>query len=127
MQHDVIVIGGSFAGLAAALYLARARLSVCVIDAGKPRNRFADQSHGFFSQDASNPLDMIATARAQVGAYPTVTFVQGVAADARKESAGISVTLEDGDTLILKGACLRDGFARIGFGEAAGTVLPAVP
>ena len=35
--------------------------------------------------------------------------------------------LEDGDTLILKGACLRDGFARIGFGEAAGTVLPAVP
>ena len=96
MQHDVIVIGGSFAGLSAALYLARARLSVCIIDAGKPRNRFADQSHGFFSQDGSSPLDMIATARAQVGAYPTVTFVQGVAVVARKESAGISVTLEDG-------------------------------
>ena len=26
--------------------------------------------------------------------------------------------LEDGDTLILKGACEREGFARIGFGEA---------
>lgn len=34
--------------------------------------------------------------------------------------------LEDGDTLILKGACVREGFARIGFGEAAGTVLPAL-
>ena len=34
--------------------------------------------------------------------------------------------LEDGDTLILKGACERDGFARIGFGAVAGTVLPAV-
>jgi len=35
--------------------------------------------------------------------------------------------LEDGDTLILKGACERAGFARIGFGDAAGTVLPALP
>jgi fumarylacetoacetase len=35
--------------------------------------------------------------------------------------------LEDGDTLIFKGACEREGFARIGFGDAAGTVLPAIP
>lgn len=41
MQHDVIVIGGSFAGLAAATYLARARRDVAVIDADEPRNRFA--------------------------------------------------------------------------------------
>jgi len=41
MQYDVIVVGGSFAGLAAALYLGRARTSVCVIDTRQPRNRFA--------------------------------------------------------------------------------------
>ncbi len=35
--------------------------------------------------------------------------------------------LEDGDRVILRGWCARAGFARIGFGEAAGTVLPAVP
>jgi fumarylacetoacetase len=33
--------------------------------------------------------------------------------------------LQDGDTLILRGACQRAGYRRIGFGECAGTVLPA--
>jgi fumarylacetoacetase len=33
--------------------------------------------------------------------------------------------LEDGDTLILRGHCEREGFARIGFGECRATVLPA--
>lgn len=32
--------------------------------------------------------------------------------------------VEDGDTIILRGHCERDGFARIGFGECRGTVLP---
>jgi fumarylacetoacetase len=34
--------------------------------------------------------------------------------------------LEDGDTVILHGWCERAGFARIGFGECSGTVLPAL-
>lgn len=33
--------------------------------------------------------------------------------------------LEDGDTVILRAHCERPGFRRIGFGECAGTVLPA--
>ncbi|HEX4927573.1 MAG TPA: fumarylacetoacetase [Burkholderiales bacterium] len=33
--------------------------------------------------------------------------------------------LEDGDQAILRGRCMREGFATIGFGEAAGRVLPA--
>ncbi len=33
--------------------------------------------------------------------------------------------LADGDTLILRGFCERPGAARIGFGDCAGTVLPA--
>jgi fumarylacetoacetase len=33
--------------------------------------------------------------------------------------------LEDGDTVILRGYCKREGFRRIGFGACAGTVLPA--
>jgi len=35
--------------------------------------------------------------------------------------------LEDGDTVILRGACLADGARGIGFGECRGTVLPALP
>jgi fumarylacetoacetase len=34
--------------------------------------------------------------------------------------------LEDGDCVRLRGFCVREGFARIGFGEAVGTVLPAL-
>jgi fumarylacetoacetase len=35
--------------------------------------------------------------------------------------------LEDGDTITLRGACVREGYRRIGFGECKGTVLPADP
>ena len=33
--------------------------------------------------------------------------------------------IEDGDEIIFRGFCAREGFARIGFGECRGTVLPA--
>ncbi len=33
--------------------------------------------------------------------------------------------LEDGDTIIIKGRCEKSGFAKIGFGECVGTLLPA--
>ena len=33
--------------------------------------------------------------------------------------------LEDGDELMLRGECTREGYQRIGFGECRGTILPA--
>ena len=35
--------------------------------------------------------------------------------------------LADGDAVIFKGWCEKPGFARIGFGECRGEVLPALP
>lgn len=99
MRHDAIIIGGSFAGLSAAIYIARARRSVAIIDTGLPRNRFAEHSHGFFAQDGSAPGAMLATARAQVAAYPTVTFVDGEAVSASREGDGFSVRLASGEAL----------------------------
>jgi len=99
MQHDAIIIGGSFAGLSAAIHIARARRSVCVLDAGSPRNRFANTSHGFFGQDGSAPLTMIANARAQLQAYPTVCSVAGEASTARAIDGGFEVMLAGGETL----------------------------
>ncbi|HEY1459139.1 MAG TPA: fumarylacetoacetase [Casimicrobiaceae bacterium] len=43
----------------------------------------------------------------------------------RLDSGETRSFLEDGDTVILRGHCARAGFRRIGFGECAGTVLPA--
>jgi fumarylacetoacetase len=34
--------------------------------------------------------------------------------------------LEDGDEVIQRGRCVREGYATIGFGEASGRILPAV-
>ena len=99
MRHDAIIIGGSFAGLSAALYIARARRTVCIIDTGLPRNRFAQQSHGFFAHDGSAPPVMLATARSQVAAYPTVTFIEREATSATKTPNGFSVTLAAGGVL----------------------------
>ncbi len=99
MRQDAIIIGGSFAGLSAAIYIARARRSVAIIDTGSPRNRFAAQSHGFFAQDGSDPAAMLATARSQVAAYPTAAFITGEARSAEREPDGFSVTLATGDVL----------------------------
>ena len=68
MQHDVVIIGGSYAGMAAALQLLRARKKVLVIDAGERRNRFASHSHGFLGQDGRDPAEIASSARAQLEA-----------------------------------------------------------
>lgn len=113
MHYDVIIIGGSFAGLSAALYLARSRRSVCVIDAGLPRNRFASVSHGVLGQDGVDPQVMLATARAQVAAYPTVSFVQGQVHTAQQGENGFSVTLDGGETLTSSKLVLAYGISDI--------------
>ena len=96
MTHDVIVVGGSYAGLSAAMQLARARKRVLVIDADLPRNRFAHEGHGFFGQDGRPPFDILRDARGQLAASPTVAFAQGEVLAARKAESGFAVTLADG-------------------------------
>ncbi|QPH54450.1 NAD(P)/FAD-dependent oxidoreductase [Pontivivens ytuae] len=71
---DAAVIGGSFAGLTAALYLARARCTVALFDDGLTRNRFATAGHGFLGMDGRSPEEMRAAGRRDVLAYPTVTL-----------------------------------------------------
>lgn len=93
MQYDAIVIGGSYAGLSAAIHIARARRSVCVIDAGAPRNRFADSSHGFFGQDGDQPRTMIAEALQQLQRYPSVQIVADEAISASAIAGGFEIKL----------------------------------
>lgn len=106
MTYEAIVIGGSYAGLSAALQLARARRRILVIDEGLRRNRFAEHSHGFLTQDGEEPGAIAGKARAQLMAYPTVGWIDGRADGARKESDGsftVSVAGRDiaGKALVL--------------------------
>ncbi|WP_454689342.1 NAD(P)/FAD-dependent oxidoreductase [Achromobacter aloeverae] len=96
MHHDVIVIGGSYAGMAAALQLLRARRSVLVIDAGERRNRFASHSHGFLGQDGVPSGDIAANARRQLEAYPTLAWLEGRVEAVTGQVDEFTVTTGDG-------------------------------
>lgn len=91
MLLDAIVVGGSFAGLSAALQLARARRRVAVVDAGQRRNRFAAASHGFLGQDGRAPEAIVADARAQLLAYPSVRWLAQSASGAARTEGGFEV------------------------------------
>jgi len=66
---DVLVIGGSAAGLAAALQLGRQRRSVIVIDGGAPRNAPAAHMHGYLGRDGSPPSELTDAGREEVRSY----------------------------------------------------------
>jgi thioredoxin reductase len=77
MTYEVIVVGGSYAGLSAATQLARARRTILVVDAGVRRNRFASHAHGFLTQDGTPPGEIARIGKEQLVAYPTVTWREG--------------------------------------------------
>lgn len=74
---DVIIAGGGAAGLSAALLLGRSRRRVLVIDAGEPRNRFADHMHSVLGMDGVAPAELVRRGRAECESYG-VEFAPGV-------------------------------------------------
>ena len=97
--NDAIVIGGSYAGLSAALQLARARRRVLVIDAGVRRNRFARASHGFLGHDGRAPEAVAAEGRSQLLAYPNVRWLDATVSQAGADDEGFRVTTADGNSV----------------------------
>jgi thioredoxin reductase len=94
--YDVIVVGGSFAGLSATMQLARARRRVLLVDAGRHRNRFAATSHGFLGQDGVAPSEIMRQGLTQLARYPTVDFVHAEALEASRKGTGLAISLADG-------------------------------
>lgn len=91
-MYDAVIVGGSYAGLSAALQLARARRNILVIDEGRRRNRFADRSHGFLGQDGRDPAAIAAEGKTQLLRYATVTWQDGRVEHARITDNGFTVT-----------------------------------
>ena len=96
-QFDVIIIGGSYAGLATAMALGRALRNVLIIDSGKPCNIQTPHSHNFLTQDGKSPKEIATLAKQQVVAYDTVTFFDGIATKGLKTSNGFEIQTETGN------------------------------
>lgn len=84
--HDVIIIGGSYAGLSAAMSLGRSLRKVLIIDGNNPCNRQTPHSHNFITQDGETPAAIAAKAKEQVLQYETVQFYEGLATEMNSEN-----------------------------------------
>ncbi|WP_338721807.1 NAD(P)/FAD-dependent oxidoreductase [Devosia sp. XK-2] len=131
-MQDVIIVGGSFAGLTAAMQLGRARRKVTVFDTGLNRNRYADHAHNIFGHDGTPPGELLAAARQQVQAYPTVQLVPAKAQLVSGGPDDFRVTTTDGETvsgrrLILSYGIVDDFPAIPGFAQCWGKTVIHCP
>lgn len=131
-MNDVIIIGGSFAGLAAALQLGRARRKVTVLDTNRQRNRFAGRSHGVLGHDHKPPQDILAEARQQLARYPTITLVNARAESVTGTLDDFCVVTDDNESLRARRLILSYGVADQmpdipGFADSWGTSIIPCP
>jgi thioredoxin reductase len=102
VHFDVIIVGGSYSGLAAGMALGRALKKVLIIDSGRPCNRQTPHSHNFITQDGKTPAEIAALAKQQVEKYDTVAFFNGLATKGIKTENGFNVQAESGETFSAK-------------------------
>ncbi|HEX4980953.1 MAG TPA: bifunctional NAD(P)/FAD-dependent oxidoreductase/class I SAM-dependent methyltransferase [Ilumatobacteraceae bacterium] len=99
---DVAVIGGSAAGLAAALQLGRQRRSIIVIDSGEPRNAPAAYMHSYLGHEGVPPSELTAIGREEVRSYG-VEILAGRAVDVtRLDDGRFHVALAGGHAVIAR-------------------------
>lgn len=125
IEFDVIIVGGSFSGLAAAMALGRALRNVLVIDSGMPCNSSTPKSHNFLTQDGKTPRDITAIARGQLTTYKTIDFYENVAESAVRTMQGFDVTVGDGKKFTAKKLIFATGIKDLmpeikGFAECWG-------
>ena len=117
-NFDIAIIGGSYAGLSAAMALGRARRNVVIIDSGKPCNRQTPHSHNLITHDGKTPAEISALAREQVLAYPTVRMHAGLVTQVSGADGAFVVTTDEGQVLQAK---------KLIFATGIRDVMPEIP
>ena len=97
-DFDVIIVGGSYAGLSAAMALGRSLRKVLVLDSGLPCNRQTPHSHNFITHDGAVPAEIADDARSQVLKYDTVQFIQDLATKGTKRKENFEISTQSGKT-----------------------------
>jgi thioredoxin reductase len=131
-NFDVIIVGGSYAGLSAAMALGRSLRSVLIIDSGAPCNSQTPHSHNFLTQDGSTPGDIAAKARSQVLQYKTVRFLNGLATSGKKNKDLFTIRLDSGESFTSKKLLFATGVSEVfpqigGFSDCWGISLLHCP
>jgi thioredoxin reductase len=105
---DVAVVGGSAAGLAAALQISRQRRSVIVVDAGTPRNAPAAHMHGYLGHDGVAPSELTSTGREEVRSYGG-EVLDGRVIDAVRDGERFRLRLTGGHELVARRVLIATG------------------
>ena len=105
---DVAIIGGSAAGLAAALQLGRQRRSAIVVDSGEPRNATAAHMHSFLGRDGTDPTELLAAGRAEVRSYGG-EVLSGRALRVGRDGGRFIVELATGDSVVARRVVVATG------------------
>ncbi len=131
-DFDVVIIGGSYAGLSAAMALGRSLRSVLIIDAGDPCNKQTPRSHNFITQDGATPASISTKAKQQVLAYASVQFLYGFATHGKKTEDGFEIIIRSGKSFragkLIFATGIKDVLPDInGFGECWGITAVHCP
>ncbi|MEM1334864.1 MAG: bifunctional NAD(P)/FAD-dependent oxidoreductase/class I SAM-dependent methyltransferase [Actinomycetota bacterium] len=105
---DVLVVGGSAAGLAAALQIVRQRRSVIVVDAGEPRNAPATEMHSFLGRDGTPPGELIGAGRDEVRRYGG-EVLSGHVVRVVSDDAGFRADLTGGHSIVARRVVVATG------------------
>lgn len=124
-QHDVIIIGGSYAGLSAAMALGRSLRKVLIVDSGSPCNQQTPHSHNFIMHDGETPAELSRKAKEQVLKYDSVEFLHDFVTTAKKFPDGFEIQTKKGETYKAKKLLFASGIFDIfpeikGFAECWG-------
>ncbi|MBP2618021.1 NAD(P)/FAD-dependent oxidoreductase [Chryseobacterium jejuense] len=124
-NFDVIIIGGSYAGLSAGMSLGRSLRNVLIINEGKPCNRQTPHSYNFITHDGKTPRKIAELAKADVEQYKTVYFFDERAVKLMKNVDGFKAEVSSGERFYAKKIILASGIKDImpdipGFAECWG-------
>ncbi|NVJ46194.1 MAG: NAD(P)/FAD-dependent oxidoreductase [Cytophagia bacterium] len=131
-RYDVIIIGGSYSGLSAAMALGRSRRNVLVIDAGNPCNKSTPYSHNFLTQDGVPPQVISNIAKDQVLAYPTIQWQDGRVCNILGNNEAFETAMDGGKKVMARKVILATGLKDVlpeiaGFKECWGKTIIHCP
>lgn len=89
-MYDVIITGGGFAGLTAAVWLGRYRRSTLVISSGSSRNASSRAVHGYPGFDGGDPRELLDKLCREALSYGT-EMVTGIVEDIERTDTGFAV------------------------------------